>query len=68
MLRVDPGLYPSQAKDLITSSILYKVPEISISPSTSKVLAEVLSPTAVQFEDADQTVTAWWSEQQKDPF
>ena len=34
-LRVDPGLYPSQAEDLLSSSLLYLVPEIVISPSTS---------------------------------
>ena len=32
-LRVDPGLYPYQADDLLDSSILYKVPEIEIFPS-----------------------------------
>ena len=39
-LRVNPGLYPSQAGDLLTSSILYKVPEISIFPSTGQDIVE----------------------------
>ena len=41
-LRVDPGLYPSQTEDLLTSSILYLVPEIRISPNTGKDTVESL--------------------------
>lgn len=42
MLRVNPGLYLSQADDLLTSSILSKVPEIRIFPNTGPDIVESL--------------------------
>ena len=42
VLRVNPGLYPSQADDLLTSSILSKVPEIRIFPNTGPDIVESL--------------------------